>query len=96
MGDLYYIVYCDEQKRIYWFMRKDKADDANLRAIQRYIENHKKDIFGQEILLKEDKANKVKQLLAKNSMWAALEIIKKENPNASPIQYPEGNGFYTA
>ena len=49
MGDLYYIVYCDEQKRIYWFMRKEKADNANRKAIQRYMENHKKDIFGQEI-----------------------------------------------
>ena len=57
--------------------------------------NHKKDIFGQEVSLKEDKANKVKQLLAKNSMWAALEIIKKENPNALPIQYSEGNGLHS-
>ena len=62
MCEFYYIVYCDEQKRIYWFMRKEKADNANLRAIQRYIENHKKEIFGQEIFLTEEKASKVKNL----------------------------------
>ena len=76
-------------------MRKEKADNANLRAIQRYIENHKKEIFGQEIFLTEEKASKVKNLLAKNSMWAALEIVKKENPNALPIQYSEGNGLHS-
>lgn len=89
MDNLYYIVYCDIQKRIYWFMKKQKANNANLKAIKSYIENHKKEIIGQEIFLNKEKADKIKHLLAKNSMWAALEIIKKENPNAIPIQYEE-------
>ena len=95
MGNLYYIVYCNEQSRIYWFMLKEKADNANLKAIQRYIENHKRNILGQEIYLSENKANKVKHLLAKNSMWAALEIIKKENPNAIPIQHSDGSFLHS-
>jgi hypothetical protein len=89
MDDSYYIVYSNIQKRIYWFMKKQKADNANLKAIKNYIENHKKEIIGQEIFLNKEKADKIKYLLAKNSMWAALEIIKKENPNAIPIKYDE-------
>jgi hypothetical protein len=89
MGELYYILYSDEQKKIYWFMRKEKADNANLRAMQRYMQNHKKTLLAKEIFLTDPIANKIKALLAIDSMWAALEIIKRENPNALSIEYPD-------
>ena len=94
MGDFYYIVYSDEQKKIYWFMRKEKADDANLRAMQRYMQNHKKMLLAKEIFLTKPIANKIKALLAIDAMWAALEIIKKENPNALSIEYPDSPVLY--
>jgi len=89
MGELYYVIYSEDSKKIYWFMRKEKADSANLRAMKRYIDNHRKPLFAKEIYLSTKNATKVKALLAINSMWAALELIKKENPNAISIEYPD-------
>ena len=96
MVDFYYLVYSDASKKIYWFMKKEAADIANLKAIYRFTKNHKEDLVAEEISLSDKKATKVKSLLATNSMWAAIEIIKKENPNATPIEYPKNilSNFY--
>jgi hypothetical protein len=29
-------------KKIYWLVAKEKVDNANLKAMQKYIQNHKK------------------------------------------------------
>jgi len=88
MGELYYIIYSEELRKIYWFMRKEKADKANLNAMQRYENTSKTPVIGKEIYLSQNNATKIKSLLGKNQMWAALELIEKENPNAILIEYP--------
>jgi hypothetical protein len=94
MGELYYIVYSEKLRKIYWFMRKEKADKANLLAMRRYINTSKSPLIGNEIYLSQHNATKIKALLAIDAMWAALELIEKENPNAIPIEYPDSPVFY--
>jgi len=51
-------------------------------------------LIGNEIYLSQHNATKIKALLAIDAMWAALELIEKENPNAIPIEYPDSPVFY--
>ena len=90
MGESYYIVYSKELEKIYWFMRKEKADQANLFAIKQYVENHKQLLFAEEIFLNTKNATLVKSLLKDNGSMA-LELIRSENEDAVSIQYPDGD-----
>lgn len=92
MSEPYYIVYSEESDRIHWFVRKEKADLANLLAIKRYVENYKEPLLAQEILLSSKDEAFVKSVFVKDNS-AALALIRAKNPIEVPISYPNNFSF---
>lgn len=84
MTETYYVLH--DQKRIHWFLKKEKADERNLQAIKNHIQNFP-DLIAKEISLTKELEKKIKNLLLKSSKKAielieAIEITKL-------IQFPE-------
>ena len=81
----YYTLY--DQKRIHWFLKKEKTDERNLKAIKNHIKNFP-DIIAKEVLLTEELERKIKNLLLKSSR-KAIELIEATNIISKPIEFPE-------
>jgi ribosomal protein L15 len=76
-----------DQKRIHWFLKKEKTDERNLQAIKNYIRNFP-NIIAKEILLTGELERKVKSLLLKSSK-KAIELIEATTIISKPIEFPE-------
>ena len=73
-------------------MQKKRANLANLLAMKSYVDNHKELLSAEEIFLSTKNAISVKFYLGEDSS-IAIKLIKIENPDETPIEYPDNLNY---
>ena len=81
----FYILY--DNNRIHWFLKKEKADKRNLRAIKGQIDSLP-EIVAKEVYLNKRQEIQIKRMLLKPSE-EIIFLLETEKPPAKPIDYPE-------